>query len=133
MLMSRLRERAGEWARLCALAIALSSPPALLVLGLTAASIALAQTQLGGFRTSQVAVDTTAGGTKIASERVGRRYVTVVNHGTTVVYVGISGLTTSTGARLAGVDGAAMTIATEKDVYAIVGSGSQTVSVIESW
>lgn len=86
-----------------------------------------------GFRTSQTSVDTTSGGVRVAVAQPGRLAVTIVNHGTTVVYVGNRGVTTSTGVYLAGVAGAAVTIATQDEVYAITGGGSQTVSVLESY
>lgn len=87
----------------------------------------------GGIKTNQVSVDTTAGGTLIAAARPGRGSITVINEGTTVVRIGDLGLTTSTGAYLAGVAGASITLSTQAAIYGITGSGSETVSYIESY
>lgn len=83
--------------------------------------------------TNQVSVDNTAGGTQIVAARAGRQSVVIINHGTTDVYVGATGLTTSTGALLPGVKGAALTITGEAAVFGIVATGSQTVSYVESY
>lgn len=87
----------------------------------------------GGFKTAQVTVATTANGTLLAAARPGRHAVTIINHGTTIVYVGDLGLTTSTGAYLAGVAGASITIPADTAVYGIVGTGTQAVSVLETF
>lgn len=81
--------------------------------------------------TAQVSVTTSA--TQIAASRAGRRSITIINEGTTVVRLGVSGVTTGTGAYLAGVAGASVTLETEAAVYGIVGSGTQTVSCIENY
>jgi hypothetical protein len=83
--------------------------------------------------TAQVSVDTTSGGTLLAAERAGRASITIINHGNTPVYVGLPGLTTSTGALLNGAAGASLTLGTQAAIYGIVGTGSQTVSVIEAY
>jgi hypothetical protein len=80
---------------------------------------------------AQVSVGTTA--TSISAARTGRRSITIINEGTTVVRLGASGVTTSTGAYLAGVAGASITLETEAAVYGIVGSGTAAVSVIENY
>jgi len=83
----------------------------------------------GSFATGQVSITTSA--TQIVAARAGRRAVLVVQHGTTVVSVGASGVTTSTGVRLPGTDGAALVVATSAALFGIVASGTQTVSFIE--
>ncbi|MCC6775646.1 MAG: hypothetical protein IT537_03260 [Hyphomicrobiales bacterium] len=85
-----------------------------------------------GFATGQVTIDNVAGGVLLAAARLGRHAITIINHGTTVVYVGNRGLTSSTGARLPGVEGAAITITTQDAVYGIAGS-AQAVSVVETY
>jgi hypothetical protein len=87
----------------------------------------------GTIATGQVAVDTTAGGTVIAAARATRRRIVIVNHGTTDVYIGVSGLTTSTGMLLIGIAGASVHLETAAAVYGIVGSGNQTVSFVEEY
>lgn len=82
-------------------------------------------------KTGQATVDTTAGGVLIAAARPGRRKITVVNHGTTAVYLGDKGLTTSSGVLLHGAAGAERSIETDQAVYGIVGSSSQAVSFVE--
>jgi hypothetical protein len=83
--------------------------------------------------TGQVSVDTTSGGVTVAAARGTRRQLTIVNHGTTDVYVGVGSVTTSSGILLPGVKGAALTIDTTLAVKAIVASGSQSVSYLEEY
>ena len=83
--------------------------------------------------TAQVSVDTTSGGKLIAAEREGRGSVIIINHGTTDVFIGLSGVDTSHGALLAGVKGQTLTMRTEAAIYGIVATSSQTVSVIEEY
>ena len=87
----------------------------------------------GTIATGQVSVATTAGGTLICAARATRRSITIVNLGTTDVYIGASGLTTSTGLLLLGAKGAAITLETAAEIYGIVGSGTQSVSYIEEY
>lgn len=84
-----------------------------------------------GLNTAQATVGTTA--TLIIAGRPGRKEVTLVNHGTTDVYFGAAGVSTSTGSLLTGTKGAGITIATEAAIYGIVGSGTQAVSAIETF
>ncbi len=84
------------------------------------------------FQTSQVSVAATAGGTQLAPANNARSGVLIINHGTTVVYIGAQGLTTSTGIFLAGTAGASVAFATTAPIYGITGGGSQTVSVLET-
>ena len=83
--------------------------------------------------TGQVSVDTTSGGVTVAAARVTRRSITIVNHGTTDVYIGVGSVTTSNGILLPGTKGAALTIETTLAVKAIVASGSQIVSYLEEY
>jgi len=84
----------------------------------------------GGYNTGQATVATTA--TVIAPARPGRKTITIVNGGTTDVYVGGAAVTTSTGFLLTGTKGAGFTVDTEGPVYGIVGSGTQAVSYLET-
>lgn len=79
--------------------------------------------------TAQVSVAATA--TLIVAARTGRKEVTIVNHGTTAVYLGPSGVATTTGQLLAGVAGEGITYSGGAAVYGIAATGSQTVSVAE--
>jgi hypothetical protein len=83
--------------------------------------------------TNQISVDTTAGGKLIVAARVGRNSVTAVNHGTTDVFLGPSGVTISTGTLLVGVKGACITLPLAGALYGIVAAGSQTVSYAETY
>lgn len=81
---------------------------------------------------AQVTVTGTA--TIVANPRGNRVAVTVENHGTTAMYCGgVSTITTGTGFRLPGVDGASLTLPYRGVLYCITGGGSQAVSVIESY
>jgi hypothetical protein len=97
------------------------------------AGLSVAEGGAANLATGQVSVDTTAGGKQIAAARSTRRTITVVNHGTTDVYVGSSGVSTSTGVLLLGTKGAAVTLCTTAAVYGIVGSGTQTISYFEEY
>jgi hypothetical protein len=88
---------------------------------------------MGGFSTAQASPDNTANGTLLAAARPGRCAVTVINHGTTDVFVGQLHLTTLTGALLTGTKGASVTIPTQDAVYGITAGAAQTVSIVESY
>ena len=79
--------------------------------------------------TGQVSVASLA--TQIVPARAGRKEVTIVNHATTAVYIGGSGITATTGLLLAGVQGEGITITGGAAIYAITASGSETVSFLE--
>lgn len=79
----------------------------------------------------QVSVANTS--TSIAAARATRRAIAVINHGTTDVFVGVTGLTTGNGALLKGVAGSSITLYTSAAVFGIVASGTQTVSFIEEY
>jgi|SRR5579862_621292 len=79
----------------------------------------------------QVSVGATA--TLISAANPNRSTICITNMGTTDVYIGFtSGVTTSTGDLLAGTKGAFIAVDTQTDVYAIVATGSQTVSYSET-
>jgi hypothetical protein len=80
------------------------------------------------FSTAQVSVGSTA--TKIYTGQSGVDEVTIANLGTTDVFIGKSGVTTSTGFLLPGTKGASLTLCSTVDIYGIVASGSQAVSVL---
>lgn len=79
--------------------------------------------------TGQASVATTE--TAVVAARNNRHAVMIINHGTTAVYLGPTGLTTSTGVLLAGVVGASITIPTQAAIFGVVASGTQTVSYVE--
>jgi len=79
--------------------------------------------------TNQVSVG--AAVTQIVAARSNRKGVLIVNHGTTNVFVGVSGVTTGTGLLLTGTPGAALSMPTNAAVFGIVVSGSQIVSYME--
>lgn len=70
---------------------------------------------------------------RIGTSGVGRISITVVQTGTTPIYLGGSGVTTSTGTLLPGVLGASVTIGTTAAVYGITASGSQLVTEFETY
>lgn len=83
--------------------------------------------------TGQVTVDTTAGGVEIVATRAGRRSVTIINLGTTDVFLGASGVSTADGQLLLGLKGASYTFETEAAIFGIVGGASQAVSFAEEY
>lgn len=89
----------------------------------------VSQVGAANFATGQVSVGTTA--TQIAATRATRRAILIVNHGTTEVFLGGATVTTTTGLKLEGVDGAAASLPITGAIYGIVASGSQTVSFME--
>lgn len=91
-----------------------------------------AQSPPKNIATAQVSVGATA--TLVAAFRGTRANVTIQNHGATAMYCSAgTGVLTTTGFRLPGVDGASITIPTSSAVYCITAAGSQTVSVLESY
>ncbi len=81
--------------------------------------------------TAQVTVANTS--TLIAATRSGRNAITIVNSGTTPVYIGVTGVTTATGVLLPGSVGAALTLPTTAAVYGVVASSTQAVSYVETY
>jgi hypothetical protein len=89
-----------------------------------AAAFATAQASPGVTATSIVAARTGAPGT-------GRIAAIIINMSTVPVFLGGSGVTTTTGSYLAGVVGAAVVIPTTAAIYGITASGTGSVSVQE--
>ena len=85
----------------------------------------------GNIATGQVSVSNSP--TQIVAARANRASVTIVNEGTTDIYIGGSSVTTSTGVLLVGIKGAAIRMDTTVEVYGITSSGSQTVSYEEEY
>jgi hypothetical protein len=88
--------------------------------------------------TGQVSVGTTVGGTLIAAARTGvpgtgRASVTIVNTTTTAIYLGNTGVTTTTGQLLPGVVGASITLNTTAAIYGIVAASTATVTFSETY
>jgi hypothetical protein len=79
----------------------------------------------------QVTVTTTAA--TIVAARASRRSVTLINLGTTDVYIGIATVTTANGFLLLGVAGAAVTLFTTAAIQGIVASGTQAVAFFEEY
>lgn len=75
-------------------------------------------------------VSVTSSGVQIAPAN-GRNDITFTNTTTTPIYLGASGVTTTTGDLLAGVVGASVTMETSAPVWAITSSASATVSWLE--
>lgn len=83
--------------------------------------------------TNQVSVATTVGGTLIVAARAGRQDVTITNHGTTDVFLGNTGVATTTGMLLVGIKGGAITISGSAAIFGIVSASTQTVSYLETF
>lgn len=81
--------------------------------------------------TNQVTVAATA--TQIVPARTGRGAVTIVNSGATDIFLGVSGVSVTTGVLLSGVKGASMTIPTSAAVFGIAATGTQVVSFLETY
>ena len=98
----------------------------------------LAQQQIGtaNFATAQISVGTSA--TLIVAARsggrgTGRKTTCITNTSTTAVYLGGSGVTTSTGDLLAAGAGTGKCFDTQAAIYGIVASGSETVTETETY
>lgn len=88
------------------------------------------------FAATQVSVTSSA--TSIVAQRTGvsgtgRVSVTITNTTTTALYLGGSGVTTSTGTLLPGIVGASVTINTTAAVYGISSGSSATVTAFETY
>ena len=83
------------------------------------------------FATSQVTVGTTP--TLISAARDGTDTVTIENLGTTGVYIGNAGVTTTTGFLIPGTAGASLTLEATTAIYGIVATGSQAVAVLRTF
>lgn len=75
----------------------------------------------------------TSSGVQIAASGH-RRRITITNTTTTAVYIGATGVTTSTGHLLAGVVGQTLVLAGTQDaIFGIVASTAATVTVLEEF
>lgn len=101
--------------------------------GITNGVAVLAQVGAANLANGQVTVGTTVGGDVVAAARATRRTLTVVNHGTTAVYLGSGTVSATNGVLLAGVVGASATFGVTGAVKAIVASGTQVVSFSEEF
>lgn len=81
--------------------------------------------------TGQVTIAATS--TVIAAARATRRAITVVNHGTTDVFIGLAGVATTTGVLLKGIAGGGITFETTVAINGIVGAGTQVISFAEEY
>ena len=88
------------------------------------ATIATGQASVTSSASAVVASRTGAAGT-------GRADVTIFNSGTNTVFLGASGVTSSTGIHL--LAGANITLTTQSAIYAITASGSSTISYVETY
>lgn len=79
--------------------------------------------------TAQVAPDATEGGTLLAAARPQRYSLVLANRGSVGVYIGNTGLTTSTGLLLNAND--VITIDTEAAVYGITAADTGAIHVME--
>lgn len=82
--------------------------------------------------TAQVSV--TTGNISVASARALRRAITVTNvTGTSVIYCGNTGVSTSTGTYLGGTAGSSITLNTTAAIFCTVAATTQTVTVAETY
>ena len=103
-------------------------------IALLKAQLAVLQTPTAAATASNIApaqgsVTTTAA--SLVAARAGRRSVTIENTGTTPVYIGGSGVTSTTGFLLPGVAGASVTLNFSGAVYAVTASGTAAVTLYE--
>jgi hypothetical protein len=96
------------------------------VVNIGTANLAAGQVSVGSTATLIVAARTGVQGT-------GRKTVCVTNSATTAVFLGGSGVTTSTGQLLPGTTGAQQCWDTQAAIYGIVSTGSETVSYSETY
>ena len=82
------------------------------------------------FTTGQVSVGASA--TLIVAANHDRSGLVITNLGTTDVYIGLAGVTTSTGHLLPGTKGASVAFSTTLAVYGITGGGEQSVSYLQT-
>lgn len=84
-------------------------------------------------RSAQTTVDTTAGGTRIDGTAGGGAFVLIKNQGSIAVYVGPSGLTTSTGFLVNPGEALSLdSLRSDDALYGITGSSSTTVHVLQA-
>lgn len=100
--------------------------------GGTQAAPSFVSESAANFATSQATAGTA--GTLLCAARPTRRAATLINLGTTAVWLGNStAVTTTTGSLLAGVVGSSTTIPTSAAIYGVVGTGTQAVSCLETF
>ncbi|KQO76428.1 hypothetical protein [Methylobacterium sp. Leaf88] len=87
--------------------------------------------QPSNIATGQFSCGTTAA--QAVAARTGRRNVLLIQEGTTLVRIGASGVTPSTGAPLPGTAYSSMTIDGSAAVFCVTGSGTQTISYVETY
>lgn len=79
---------------------------------------------------NQVTVGTNATLIRVANQN--RATITLINHGTTNVFIGFTNaVTTSTGALLVGVPGQQLVISTRTDIWGIAAGSAQVVGLLE--
>ena len=81
--------------------------------------------------TGQAIATTTSGA--IVAARPGRATVTIENTGTTAVYLGPPGVTSTTGFLLPGVVGAALTLSVTSEIDAVTASGTAPLTIYETF
>lgn len=81
--------------------------------------------------TNQITVGATA--TLIVAARAGRQSVSITTTAATVLYIGASGVTTTTGHYIAASAGATITVNTAAAVYGVVASGTLVVTFLENY
>ena len=119
----------GEIDRLQALITALGSPAQAGATQTITGAVTIAGP--GNFAPTQVTVGTTA--VLIVAARTGRATLTIENTGTTPIYVGGAGVTTSTGFPIPGAAGASLTLAYTGALYGISASGTAVVGEYETY
>ena len=77
----------------------------------------------------QLVADAT--GTINVAARAGRKALILVNHGTTDVFCGPSGVSAATGLKLKGIDGQGMVIPTSSALFVVTSAGNQAISYME--
>jgi len=68
----------------------------------------------------------------VATPLAGRRFITIQNEGSVPVFVGASGITTATGAKISKKSSATFQWGEDIDIFMISGTASQDVRVLES-
>ena len=99
--------------------------------GIISTSLPVVLPAISNIATGQVAPTTSA--TLIANARTGRQSIAIVQNGTTPVYLGTSGVTSSTGILLTGTLGAAISLDYQGAIYAITASGTGSISFVETY
>ena len=94
---------------------------------------AVKQVGAGNVAMGQVSVDATSTGVEIVAARATRRTVTIVNNGTTQVFLKGGSVASTTGVLLAGTVGASATFESVSQIKGITASGTVTVSYVEEY